>query len=167
MQSKQRGFSLLTALVVVVVLTVLVAAAIEFTGEEVVSSRQHQQRAAVASCAVAARSWVVSQLQCGRANAAANLEFITQGPGWDAGSFIIRPGHLDDPDPLTPADLQARAEEVQCPRDQQSSTMIDLTNTTAGPGGGGGLKQCYRVVAHCIEAKTGIRNEVEFMVKLL
>ena len=158
MRTRERGFSLLTAMVVVVVLTILVAAAITFTGKEVSSSLQHKQREAMASCAIAARNLVLSQLECG---AQGRVKQVTSSI--DTGDFLVRVGHLDDPDPMGPVEVS----EMMCDSTQTGGGgMMDLTNTTIGAGGTGGLEQCYRVVTHCVDETSGARNEVEFMVRI-
>lgn len=161
MRTNPRGFSLITALIVVVVLTMLIAAAITFTGQEAASASQHKRRETIASCATAARNYILSQLRSGVSGRASNPHIAGQV---DVGELIIRTGHLDAPDPADGGTPQLAM--APCPQNLQGDVMMDLTNLTFFGNAGGGGGQCYRVITHCIDKQTGDRSEVEFMVRL-
>ena len=156
----QRGLSLLTAMVIVAVLVFLVAAALVFTGQEVSSAAQHRRKEGLSSCVTAARNFVLSQIRTGATGKANNQTISGE---LNAGDFTVRTGHLDQyPDAGSPFPIAV----TPCPLSTGGGAMIDLTNTSPGPGGSVGGRSCLAVVAHCIDNQTGAREEVEFQVRL-
>ena len=154
MHSNQRGFTLVTVLVVLTVMALLVAGALTFTGQEVASATQHVRRESMAACVEAARSYVLSQIRTGAEGRVVNRDI--QGE-LDMGDFLVRTGHLDA--------TSAQPAVAPCAPSGGGVGMIDLTNTTLGAGGSFG-RQCLRIVAHCIDKQTQARREVEFQMIL-
>lgn len=158
MTSRQRGFSLLTVLVVLMVMLLLVAGALSFTGQEVAGAAQHVRRETMSACATAARNYIMSQIRTGAEGRAVNPFIAGQ---LDLGEFVVQTGHLDQG--LGPGGYPRAVSP--CPLNASGGAMMDLTNTTLGFGGSLG-RQCFRIVATCIDNRTNSRREVEFEVTI-
>lgn len=158
MDPRQRGFSLLTVLVVLMVMLLLVAGALSFTGQEVAGAAQHVRRETMSACATAARNYIMSQIRTGAQGRAVN-QFIAGE--LDLGEFVVRTGHMDD----TPGPTGPPPAVSPCPLNASGGAMMDLTNTTLGFGGALG-RQCFRIVATCIDTQTNSAREVEFQVTI-
>lgn len=146
---------MLAVMIVVAVLTLLVASALVYTGREAGSANQFKRRETMSACSRGARNFVMSQIRVGALGRQNAEQFAGEVL---VGDLRIRTGHLD----LPAASPPARA-ITPCPGGGPTSMMTDLTNSSTGPGGSMG-RQCYQIVAHCINTATTDRVEVEFQV---
>lgn len=147
---------MLAVMIVVAVLAILVAAALVYTGREAASANQFKRRETMSACSRGARNFVMSQIRVGALGRANAGQFSGQV---QVGDLLIKTGHLDLPQASPPAIAM-----TPCAGSNPTSMMTDLTNYTLGVSGGGLGRQCYQVVAHCINTATQDRAEVEFQV---
>lgn len=160
----ERGSALLMSMIVVLVITAVGLAVIRFASREVAGATAGRKEAAVAACAEAARSLLMSQWKLlgthGVAVGPLDLTLET------ASQTHLQGGHYGDT-PGSAANWNATSQtwinNVQVvrldPLTVGSSYQVnDMTNRI------GDTVQSYRVVVHCTQAD-GRQLEVEFAVQ--
>lgn len=167
LRPRERGFSLLMAMLVVVVSTLLVVGAIAFTGTERTTAVVHTRGELASSCAHAARNLFISKIRVLRGNTGSITvdEFVTLPSGEQ---LRIETGHyqgLAGEDGTPQVELNA-VSEVSGDRVKGADVGLRQgTNVITGAGSGGLAGAYYNVVATC-EDTAGRKREVEFLVKV-
>jgi Tfp pilus assembly protein PilX len=160
----QRGSSLVMSMIVVLVIAAIGVAVVRYGSREVAGATAGRKEAALASCAEAARSLLMSQWKLLGAHGvtAPALNVLLDS----ASNTRVQGGHYGQ-DPTSSgywnAASQTWVNNIQViPLDPltvgSSYQMSDLTNRMADP------VRSYRVVAHCTQGD-GRQAEVEFGVQ--
>jgi hypothetical protein len=145
----ERGVALIIAVIVVLVVTILAVGVIRYASREVAGANAGRKAAAIASCAEAARSMLMSRWRLGGEKAGPNLAPLDEQIE-STGPTTLLGGHYGD--------VSVSGVQVVRINDLTTGAALssnDLTNRI------GDTVANYRVVVHCVQGTPPDARELE------
>jgi type II secretory pathway pseudopilin PulG len=158
---RERGFSLIAAMIVITIATLMVVGAIAYTGSERAAAVQHSRSERLSGCVQAARNLFFSQMRVLQGNVANTT--VDAGVAHDGNLIRITTGHygsvaISAVKKLGDSQVAGAGEQV-----------YDISNVVGKPKL---LAGYYSVTAVCQEKATGLtgslppEQEIEFVVRV-